>query len=205
MANNQQYGYSLLELMIVMLMSAIFMFSLIRAHLLLVRNHQRINNWLQLANRSQFLINYLGVKIRMAGNFYCDKGMFKKEEIKAWGLPGKFGDLLMVRECLKFRNFVSVHVLRFDVEDTGRRTNIGSMVTGLYQTVDGGRRELLAEGVGKMKISWGLSKNNRSMKRYLRTLNVENWRLVKSVILKLTLLGKNGSESWQMYTAFRNS
>lgn len=217
-------GFSLLELMCALALSALLVFGLIRVNREFQEAYNLQKAWLKVEQEAYFLSSYLLPKIARTGFSNCDASIQNEFIIQGYDhnhLPGFIteaekvqGDVLVLALCIPFEGRQQFKQLAYYVGETNRRNKAGERVRAFYEKPLGGHRIELEEGIRTLKMVYGLGSKNGEIQYYPASL-VADWDQVVSVKLNFSLASVESvlmdrkkqllEKPWVIYVALRKN
>lgn len=191
-------GFSLFELLLACVLSSILLLGLCETYAIAARGARMQNAYAQLQDNYRFLIFWLTNQLRNAGDQSCQFDLAKRQSITPVQgyvksqLPNGFNknglsntDAFVLQSCVELKN--STHFLKQamylasdDTADAVASTN------GLFQEIQGSRRELMVRGLNAWSIRYGyLNKSNQLT--YLPATAIADWSHLKSISISFIL------------------
>lgn len=196
---NRQYGFTLLEILLVSALSSLLFISLFSIFFEI--NHgdqwrQKITNFVE---EIQSLENFITDRIKKIGDARClslqhpvdmQRAIhgYKAENVpKEWGIQSlSQSDVLIIAECMLYQQKYQFVSLAFFVADSHRQDEYGHEIYSIYQKVLGGHAEELVANIQMMNVLYGISQSeNSNISQYLIADAVTDWQAVRSVELSI--------------------
>ncbi len=185
----KQKGFTLIELMVVIVINGMLMTVLTEIYLHMQQNFRLQNALSEVQSSGRFAIYYLTHNIRMAGYVGCS-GSKKIDSQMIQGFSGqnpplalrrginKNSDIILLGLCRRYQGEMQYHSVYFYVANSA-----------LYMKPKGRRRLELVSNVIRLKFNYGIGSS--TILSYLPAPAIKSWRKVHAVEISLLIASKD--------------
>lgn len=194
------HAFTLVELMLAITLSSLFVFGLMHVYLEFKKTNQVINALQAMQERARYAYLLLTDAVHTAGSIDCMVAPQKENFTKIVGyvannVPAiwhinalRHTDVMIVAGCYKENNKLIYLQKAYYIGNTHRFDRYHRPIYALYvKNLSGNRRELI-ENVQAMRIDYGIVDSTKKfVSFYLSTINIKSWLQVCAVKISLLL------------------
>lgn len=197
-------AFSLLELMLALVLSALLSVGLVTLYASIKRANQTASELATIQEQGRFVVDQLDARTRLAGDASCGEGTAINAADAIGGGINRYGDVLRIGECLPYKGKRQFVLVDYFIDYTRRRDAQGNKIMSLYERPVGGRRVELAEHVVGLMVRYGVaSEDHRNIAHMLPAAAVKDWSLVRALDMGITLKAGHLTKLWHTYVALR--
>jgi len=191
----QAFGFSLLEVVLGLALSALLILGLIKLMLSFEASYRLQKAWLKMHQEAYFLSSYLLPRMARAG-FSCEGSLntpFVVQGYEAGHLPHFItsaqkvrGDVVVIGLCARYEGRLQFKQFAYYVGETTRSNQQGQFIRVLYEKALDGNRIELEEGVQALTMEYGLKSETGALSYYPAS-KITDWTQVVSLNLNFVL------------------
>lgn len=200
-------GFTLLELMLALALSAVMVFGYLALLLALNKNFQQQRLLSELQDNGRIATVFLRQQINQAGFSNCGKsldmpimGFAAKQVPSKYSINPVFGtDVLVVNHCELVQNLPLIKANIYFIGKTSYNT------VALFLKTSGKRRQEIVPDVGNMSLRYAVNLGAGHVK-YLPAKDIRYWSQVRHIQIQLSLNSKSQfNRSWIIYAGIKNN
>lgn len=198
-------AFSLIEIMIASLLGIILIAGLMQIFLSIKKTYQLQQALAIIQENGRYVTYLLNQNIRMAGFDQCEDTEANAKEI-IYGYSGNHlptalknshviptSDVVAIKRCASNNGKEKMATILFYVAGNLRKNETGQATSGLYEKIlfnnNENKTQELVSGLEDMRISFGISNDDRDVVAYKRIgqMQKDDWQKIKSLEIALLL------------------